>query len=174
MREVGEQHFVRGSDRILGGVCSGLAAGFHIDALWLRVAFVLLAFLQGIGLFIYVVLWLVMPERIEGGAGTRAGFDSMADDLRRVGQELRAQFGGLVGASPRPAAEPSSPAEQPGAPVAPVARYSSAVIPGVVLVVAGAILLGANIGLVSWGVVWPSALIVLGIALLVRTFDKRS
>lgn len=172
MREVGEQHFVRGSDRILGGVCSGLAAGFHLDPLWVRVAFVLLAFLQGIGLFIYVVLWLVMPERIEGGTGTRSGFDSMADDLRRVGQELRAQFGGLVGAphGPGQAAEPSSPAEQPGAPAA---RYSTAVIPGVVLVVAGAILLGANIGLVSWGVVWPSALIVLGIALLVRTFDKR-
>jgi phage shock protein C len=178
MRQVGEQHFVRGSDRILGGVCSGLAAGFHIDPLWIRVAFVLLAFLQGIGLFIYIVLWLVMPEQVEGGFGSRSGFDSMADDMRRVGQELRSQFGGFVGAAPAPqstaaATTASGPAEQPGAPVAPAARYSPSVIPGVVLVVVGVVLLGANIGLVSWGVVWPAAIIVLGIVLLVRTFDRR-
>ena len=51
MRKVGEQSFYRGSDRILGGVCSGLAAGFHVDALWVRIAFVLLAFLQRRGHF---------------------------------------------------------------------------------------------------------------------------
>src|SRR5690349_16193781 len=52
----------RGSDRILGGVCSGLAAGLRIDPLWVRVAFVLLALVQGIGILIYVVLWFVIPE----------------------------------------------------------------------------------------------------------------
>ena len=177
MRQVGEQHFLRASDRILGGVCAGLAARFHIDPLWVRVAFVLLAFLQGIGVFIYIVLWLVMPESIEGG-GTRSGFESMADDLKRVGQELRGQFGGLVGAAPAPqsmrtAASGTPPADQQGAPGSPFSGYSASVIPGVVLVVVGVVLLGAKIGLVTWGVVWPAALIVLGIVLLVRTFDKR-
>jgi len=62
--QAGQQPFYRGSDRIVGGVCSGLAAGFHIDPLWVRLAFVLLAFVQGIGLFIYIVLWLVMPEKV--------------------------------------------------------------------------------------------------------------
>ena len=34
---------------------------------------------------------------------------------------------------------------------------------GIVLVVIGLILLGANIGLVQWSVIWPSVLIILGV-----------
>ena len=109
----GDQAFYRGSDRILGGVCSGLAAGLHVDAIWVRVAFVLLAFLQGVGAFIYIVLWLVMPEKREAGP-PQSGFESMAADLKRVGRELHGQFGGLVGA--RPAA--SQPDAGSAAPVA--------------------------------------------------------
>jgi phage shock protein PspC (stress-responsive transcriptional regulator) len=174
MQPQGASGFYRGSDRILGGVCSGLAAGLHVDALWVRIAFVLLAFLQGIGLFIYVVLWLVMPERVEGVAGGRAGFDSMSDDLRRLGGEVRQQFGDLLG---RPAApNPATPAAEPaggGAGSAAPAGRSSSVLPGLVLVLVGAFLLAANAGVVNWGVVWPAALIVLGIVLWVRSFGRR-
>ena len=44
---------------------------------------------------------------------------------------------------------------------------------GVVLVLVGLILLGANTGLVQWSVIWPSVLIILGVLLLVRTLDRR-
>src|SRR5690349_14165261 len=145
MRQIGQQAFHRGTDRILGGVCAGMAAGFHIDVLWVRLAFVILAFFQGIGLFIYIVLWLVMPEEIEGG-GSRSGFDSMADDLRRVGAELRAQFSGQPGSG------------------APRSRLGSeAVVLGILLVILGLILLGVNTGLVTWAVIWPVAVIAIGI-----------
>ena len=74
------QRLYRSSDRIIGGVCAGLAEGFHVDALWVRVAFLILIFIQGIGVFLYIVLWLVMPERVEGG-GQRRGFDAMTADI---------------------------------------------------------------------------------------------
>ena len=146
------QTFHRGKDRILGGVCSGLAAGLRIDALWVRLGFVLLAFLQGVGLFIYIVLWLVMPEQVEGQDGTRSGFDSMSADLRRIGGELKGQFGG----TPKPAAsqeQPGPPAatstgSNPAAPPAPSAARTSFGL-GVVLVVIGLILLSANTGFVQ-------------------------
>jgi phage shock protein C len=160
MRTANEQAFYRGTDRVIGGVCSGLAQGFHLDPLWVRIAFVLLAFLQGIGLFIYVVLWLVMPERTD--AGIRSGFDSMAEDLRRLGLEMRDQLGGFFGSRSTP------PDGTQGT------TRSSAVLPGLVLVVAGLFLLSANVGLINWGVVWPAALIVLGIVLWVRTFGKQT
>lgn len=163
-----DQPFYRGSDRIIGGVCSGLAAGFHIDPIWVRIAFVLLAFVQGIGLFIYIVLWLVMPEKVEGQAAARSGFDSMASDLKRVRGELQGQFGGLIG--PRNVATP----EPVGAPSNRGSRPRQSLLLGVVLVLLGAVLLGANTGLFSWEVVWPAALIVIGVALLVRTFERRS
>ena len=52
----------RGADRLLGGVCSGLADRFAIDPLVVRLAFVGLAFLNGVGVFLYLLLWLVMPS----------------------------------------------------------------------------------------------------------------
>src|SRR5947209_11523322 len=91
MPESGRQAFHRGGERIIGGVSTGLALGFHVDVLLVRLAFVILAFFQGIGLFIYIVLWLVMPEDTEGGP--RSGFESVARDMRRIGNEVRGQLG---------------------------------------------------------------------------------
>lgn len=169
------QTFRRGKDRIFGGVCSGLAAGLRIDPLWVRLGFVLLAFLQGVGLLIYIVLWLVMPEQVEGQEGTRSGVDSMSADLKRIGGELRSQFG----VAPKQAPNQEQPAptvtvsiadEAPGAPS--IGRTSIGL--GLVLVAVGLIMLGANTGLVQWSVIWPSVLIIIGVLLLARTLDRRS
>lgn len=49
-------------DNYLGGVASGLGAYFNIDPLWIRLAFVGLFFLKGLGLVIYIILWIVVPK----------------------------------------------------------------------------------------------------------------
>src|SRR5438128_11457198 len=52
----------RGPDRMIGGVCSGLAHYFQVDPVFIRVAFVAMAFLPpGVGFWLYLVLWVVMP-----------------------------------------------------------------------------------------------------------------
>ena len=172
-QQAAPQTFRRGTDRILGGVCSGLAEGLRIDPLWVRLGFVLLAFLQGVGLLIYIVLWLVMPEQVEGQDGTRSGFDSMSADLKRIGSELKSQFGG----TPKPAQEQPGPSDatstSSNAPAAMPSSARTSIGLGVVLVLVGLILLSANTGLVQWSVIWPSVLIILGVLLLVRTLDRR-
>lgn len=188
MPDASDQRFFRGNDRILGGVCSGLAEGFHVDPMWVRIVFVVLVFLQGVGLFLYIVLWLVLPERVEGGA-RRSGFDSMMADVNRVWGELRNQFGGTASrVSPGPAApQPASPQPSPGA-AAPTAEQATAapavtsqrsrglrnpsVLVGVVLVAIGVIVLGNNVGIINWSVVWPAALITIGIVILVRNMER--
>lgn len=50
-------------DRIVAGVCGGLSAYLDIDSVLVRLAFVILLFASGIGLPIYVILWIVMPEQ---------------------------------------------------------------------------------------------------------------
>ncbi|MGC8873993.1 MAG: PspC domain-containing protein [Chloroflexia bacterium] len=50
------------TERMIGGVCGGLAEYFHMDPTIVRVIFVLLALVHGIGLILYLVLWFVMPE----------------------------------------------------------------------------------------------------------------
>ena len=51
-------------NNILGGVCSGLAAYFNIDSVWIRLAFVVLFFINLIGLILYVILWIVVPPAV--------------------------------------------------------------------------------------------------------------
>lgn len=187
MQPVTDPRFHRGSDRILGGVCSGLAGGFRIDPLWVRIAFVLLGFVQGVGIFLYVVLWLVMPEHVEGQAASRSGFDSMTADLRRLWSELGGRPAGQALAPTTapiaPAAPPIAPAAPPTAPgVAPAspsdtpvrARWrDQPVLLGVALIAIGVIFLGNNTGFVNWDVVWPVVLIAIGVVFILRSAQRK-
>jgi phage shock protein PspC (stress-responsive transcriptional regulator) len=49
----------------IAGVCSGLAHHFSINATLLRLAFVLATFVPGfgVGLLIYITLWVILPIR---------------------------------------------------------------------------------------------------------------
>src|SRR5439155_12838968 len=48
-------------DKVIAGVCGGLAEHFDIDPVLVRVAFVV-ASLFGPGLLAYVVLWIAVPK----------------------------------------------------------------------------------------------------------------
>jgi phage shock protein PspC (stress-responsive transcriptional regulator) len=49
-------------DKLIGGVCSGLAAYFGIqDPIWVRIAFALVALGGGLGIPIYLLLWALVP-----------------------------------------------------------------------------------------------------------------
>jgi phage shock protein PspC (stress-responsive transcriptional regulator) len=50
-----------GDDRIFAGVAGGLGEHFGVNAWWFRWAFIFLAFFAGVGVFVYVVAWLVIP-----------------------------------------------------------------------------------------------------------------
>ena len=50
------------TDRILGGVCAGLARATGIDPLVVRVAVVALTVAGGTGALLYVLAWLMLPE----------------------------------------------------------------------------------------------------------------
>jgi len=50
------------SNRVIGGVCAGIAEYYNIDPTLVRVGFVLLALLGGPGILLYLILLLVIPE----------------------------------------------------------------------------------------------------------------
>lgn len=49
-------------DRVIAGVCSGLSHRLNIDPVWFRLAFVLIFFLAGSGILVYIILALVLPK----------------------------------------------------------------------------------------------------------------
>ena len=61
-------------NRMLGGVCGGLAEYFNIDPTLVRLAFVVLSLFGGPGVLLYIILWIVMPE---AGAGDKRKNDHL-------------------------------------------------------------------------------------------------
>lgn len=63
---------------MLAGVAAGLARYLDLDVAAVRVALVVLVFLGGIGVPLYVAAWLLVPE--DGSEATVAG--DLLDHLR--------------------------------------------------------------------------------------------
>jgi len=51
----------RSNNKMIAGVCGGLAEYFNLDPVLIRLLFVLLALMGGHGLLVYIVLAVVMP-----------------------------------------------------------------------------------------------------------------
>ena len=57
-------HYLRRSrrDRVVAGVCGGLAEFFGVSAFWFRLAFLIALIPGGVpGFTLYVLLWLIIP-----------------------------------------------------------------------------------------------------------------
>ena len=50
------------NNKLLGGVCSGLANYFNIDIVIVRIVFIILFFSFGVGLIPYIILWIAVPS----------------------------------------------------------------------------------------------------------------
>lgn len=50
------------TNRMVAGVCGGLAQYFNVDATLMRVLFVVLTVLGGAGPLIYLVMWIIVPN----------------------------------------------------------------------------------------------------------------
>ncbi len=130
------------SDKMLAGVCGGLAEYLGIDAVFVRLAAVLLAFASGVGLFLYPVLWLVLPTK----ANTHLPFtDRVADNVAQIGQTVTNSI------------------EQWRT------RPNSGGIAAALLIILGLCFLGNNLGFFAWvglGGLGAIALIIAGLYLL--------
>ena len=90
--------------KYIGGVCAGLEHYLGIDAVWIRLIFILLAvFTSGFGLIAYILLWILVPEAITTSQKldmrgepinisnierkVKEGFDDVADKVKSVDYE---------------------------------------------------------------------------------------
>jgi phage shock protein PspC (stress-responsive transcriptional regulator) len=95
-------------DKIAAGICSGIAAYFDVDPLWIRLALTLSIVFFGTGIFLYLILWVIMPEAItrteklamrgeaptiesirksieEEMAGMKRNFNNASGEIRNIG-----------------------------------------------------------------------------------------
>ena len=80
-------------DRVIAGVCGGLARYLGIDAVLVRIAALLLIFAGGVGIVLYVIGWIAMPEEravvdVDGIAEPDRDLDEEDDLERRRGAAI--------------------------------------------------------------------------------------
>jgi phage shock protein C len=54
------------SERVVAGVCGGVGRYLGVDPVLLRIAFIILALANGLGVVAYVVAWVAIPEERPG------------------------------------------------------------------------------------------------------------
>ncbi|MBN1888220.1 MAG: PspC domain-containing protein [Thermoflexales bacterium] len=140
------------TNSVLGGVCGGLGQYLKLEPTLVRLVFIILALADGIGILIYLVLWLITP--LEGQAETgdlpvtaRANADEIVERARSVGEDVRRTVA--------------------------TANPQAGVALGAVLIGLGVIFLLQNLNLawlwwLKFDVLWPSVLIIVGAVLLLR------
>lgn len=148
------------TDKIIGGVCGGLGEYLHIDPLILRILFVLLAMVNGLGLVGYLLLWILVPA---GQAAYASHKEVMRRNVEEIGQRAR---------------ELSQEARQ-----ALDGKWSGTQVPGNRMLIIGAALAGvglllllSNLGLLWWfdfGKLWPLILIAVGGVILLNTLKGK-
>ena len=70
--------------RIIGGVCGGLSYYLNIDPVLVRVLFFVSIFLGGMGFWLYIILWLVVPNADNAAKKCEMrGLKATAENLRK-------------------------------------------------------------------------------------------
>lgn len=64
----GKKRLTRSNNRMIAGVCSGIADYFGWDVTLVRIVYVLATFFTVFsGGIVYLILWIIMPERRRDG-----------------------------------------------------------------------------------------------------------
>lgn len=91
-------------DRMLGGVCSGIAAYFNTDPGIIRILFLLTFFLLGFGLIVYIILWIIIPEakteeQKQEMEGSPPNYDHMKGFVKQEYEQVKNNFKNRYGKS---------------------------------------------------------------------------
>ncbi|MDD5750880.1 MAG: PspC domain-containing protein [Candidatus Pacebacteria bacterium] len=169
-------------ERIIAGVAGGLSEYFSVDPVLIRIIFVALALVHGLGILIYIVFMLIIPNE-EGGdvaekiasfsTGFKKGEEKLAGKIKEWAKKAEADK------KPAQAADKDAPADKES-PVS-GANESGGWFKDKKRVVGLAV---ALVGLVSllnglfdvswfrWDIFWPIALIIVGLYLVARKTDS--
>lgn len=133
-------------DRMVAGVCGGLAQYFNVDVMLVRLAFLVMLIFGGSGGLLYIVMAVIMPE---GSEADSAAAPVIIDPVTLAD--------GTPGAAPASDQARSGP-----------------MLLGAILVVAGLAFLIQNLVGINFSRFWPLILIVIGAVLILPQLRGRS
>jgi phage shock protein C len=135
------------SDRIIGGVASGLADYFEIDPIIIRIAFVVAALGWGVSILAYILLWVIVPEEpLDWQKTPPEDLSVETDYINKVFSDRQKR------------------------------KQNRKVLAGVILILIGTIWFMSNIfSFINFHYLWPMVLIILGIIIMLKVplFHRR-
>src|SRR3972149_4280530 len=146
------------SDRMIWGVCGGIANYFGIDPTIIRVIAILFLFAGGSGILAYIILAIVVPLESSPSREPRDVIKENVQEIKQtatnIGEDIRSTF-----------------TRQPGEPKKEVSRTgpNGSLVLAVVLVIIGVILLLSNFNpfwWLHWNYLWPMVLIAIGLVII--------
>jgi phage shock protein PspC (stress-responsive transcriptional regulator) len=156
------------TDRKLAGVAGGIGEYFVLDPLLIRLVFVILTLAGGGGVLIYIVLWIVTPERPAYVSQSQAPPSS--SEPTEGYQDNASTETNYTKTEP----DFTSPSSQAAAPQA-RERNKGSLIGGLVLITIGALFLADElIPRIDFGDLWPLILVAIGAGLLINAFAGKS
>jgi len=76
-------------NRIIFGVCGGLGEYFEVDALIVRILFVILSLINGAGIVAYLILAIVVPEDNKDKKAKKNGVEEVQEKTQDLAEELK-------------------------------------------------------------------------------------
>ncbi len=154
------------SDRMIWGVCGGLAKYFGIDPAVVRLIAVLTIFLGGFGIPAYIILAIVMPAEGSTTSEPRETIMENVQEMKATAQQLGRDLESTFGSAKKP--EPTATAPPPTSPSSAEPRRGFWIV-GVILIVLGVIYFLSNLGFFWWlgaRYIWPGVLIIIGLLIM--------
>lgn len=142
------------TDRMIAGVCGGLAKFFSVDATLVRLVFLLLLFLGGGGFLLYFILWIIVPQESHTTGTPQEVVEANAQDMAQTARNFGQSVGGSSGD------------------VAQSAARNGPLIFAVLLIILGVWFLVQNLLHIDLGQFWPVILIIIGLALLIPAMRR--
>jgi phage shock protein C len=126
-------------DKMISGVCGGIAEYLDIDAIWVRLVFIITTFTSGVGLIAYIIFWILVPENPNQKSIEKTVSEKRVNEFsekiknRNIDSSNGRYLGGLI-----------------------------------LIAIGGIFLFEEFFWKISWNYIWPVLLIGLGIHILVK------
>jgi phage shock protein C len=149
-------------DRMLLGVCGGLAKYFGMDSSIMRIIAVLLTIATaGFGILAYIFMAIIVPIEETKKEAPRDIVQENAEDLKTTAEE----FGKKVETA-FTAKDGESDSN---------VHFQRRYLLGIAVIVVGIIILLGVLGVyhVAWGIIWPVILIAVGVLIILSVTKKR-
>jgi phage shock protein C len=156
-------------ERMIAGVCGGLAQYFNLDPVIVRLAFVLSIFLGGLGIIAYIILAIVVPSErsraAEPAETIRENVQEIKNTAETIGKDMQSTFSKKEKTTQSQESREDTANNE-------YSHHQAGFIFGIIILVVGIIALLSTLGPLhwawwfSWNYLWPFVLIVSGLLII--------